>query len=113
MSTRKKQAARPVLKLMDASTVQDPNPEFQKWLRSLIGDIFSAAEEIHGWSPSRLSRMADVSPGTVYNLHAGEWKNPSTRTIFKLCRAVGIKLSYVQQDMATALRKDRRRAQVG
>ena len=54
-----------------------------------------ALQKRRGWTPSHLAWVAHLSPGTVYNLVAGKTRNPTSRTLYWLSVALGVKLTWL------------------
>jgi DNA-binding phage protein len=72
---------------------------FDPWLRQLLRDIFESADDVWGMSTAELAREADLCWQTVHKIRNKITKEPRLRTVFKLCKAVGMDLKLVRQSL--------------
>jgi len=55
-----------------------------------ITKILRKLREKRGLSQEKLARLADVSNNTIINIERGENRNPTTATLKKIAKALGI-----------------------
>lgn len=69
--------------------------EYARELNNLVDEIFNEAYDSFNWSWGELANAAGLSMATVYRIGNRETQLPSHRTIFRLAKAVGMKLRLV------------------
>ncbi len=64
-------------------------------LNALVDQIFNIAADDMGWSWSKLAQEATLSGSTVDRIGNRDTKYPLLRTVLKLAKAVGLKVTLV------------------
>ena len=70
---------------------------FDPWLRQLLKDIFESADEVWDMSIADLAYNAGLHYQTVLRIRNKQTKEPKMRTVYKLCKAVGMDMRIVQE----------------
>lgn len=78
---------------------------FDDWRDEVLQTIWDLNAATEGASFPELAAEAGLAATTVWRLAAGITKDPKARTIFKLCKAVGLWMSVVEE-----IRQKHRRA---
>jgi DNA-binding phage protein len=73
-------------------------------LNSLVDQIYQRAADVHDWSWAALAYQAGLSYSTVLKLGNYETRLPHLRTVYKLAKAVGLRVTLV----ATVAKKHRK-----
>lgn len=84
-------------------TVRKPRElTFKAFLKQTLTDIFDAAfdMDICNFTLEELASEAGLASSTVRRLYRAETKEPRLHTIFKLCRAIKMDISFVKEDLA-------------
>ena len=66
---------------------------YEKYLNKCVDELFSHASKEYTWR--ELAKQAGLSYTTVYRLGTYKTKLPQLRTVFKLCKAVGIEFPAI------------------
>ncbi len=73
---------------------------YEMWRDQLLDDIFESARDVWHFSMSDLTEHSGLASATVYRYRDRKVVHPRLQTVFKLCRAVGMDIEIVKEDLA-------------
>lgn len=74
---------------------------YKQFLNHVVDEIFSKAK-VQQITWSGLAKRAKLCPQTVQNLGTRKTKLPQLRTVYQLCKAVGIEVQLVKRRIRLA-----------